>query len=219
MLSKAERGDELIDPANRARAEIVEGGLQDGCFESGNGSFAENCSHGVSRSGEMEEGAMEDREKEGVAEVSEGELLLEIVRRVFEKKGRIEALLRVCEYEKREAGGASLLIGKKDAWRLRHCSVEEMALWSEGLENTGWAKWNSRSSALRPARWEAIEEMQERTCLRWGREAGSETESEVRDGRELVLLTTLRAFSGRKKGRTGRGGKSLGRKERRYERV
>lgn len=46
----------------------------------------------------------------GVNGVSEGELLLEDVCPVFEKKSRREAVLEICENEGWEAGGADFLV-------------------------------------------------------------------------------------------------------------
>lgn len=50
---------------------------------------------------------MEDETEEGVAEVSEDDLLLEEVCWVFEQGGRGKTVLRICKYDGREVGGAN----------------------------------------------------------------------------------------------------------------
>lgn len=59
--------------------DINEGGLHEDCFENDECLFAKSCGHEVSKGGETGEGAARDGALEGVAEVIEGDLLLEDV--------------------------------------------------------------------------------------------------------------------------------------------
>lgn len=79
---------------------------------------------------------MEDGVEDNVAEVSTGELLLEKACWVFEKDGKRDAVLRVCEYESEEAGGADLL-AENECVKVKSLSKEKTAFWNEDLEMTG----------------------------------------------------------------------------------
>lgn len=121
-----ERGGRLVgvdfDEANEAfctgcegilRNDFVGGELRDGCFESGEGLFAEGCGQRLSKGRGMGRGAVGDGVKEGVFAVSTNGLLLEDVCWIFEEEDRREAVLGVCGGKGSEACRADVLVEKR----------------------------------------------------------------------------------------------------------
>lgn len=81
----------------------VGGGLQDGCFESGESLFAKNCRYLGSGGWRTRSEIVEDERKESAVEASEGEFLLENVGWSFDKEGGRKAVLHLQVRERESA--------------------------------------------------------------------------------------------------------------------
>lgn len=75
----------------------------------------------------------------------------------------------------------------------------KVAFCNENVEEAKRMKSERSSTALRRPSLDAIEEMQKKSCSRWGREAKFEGEREEGDGTVLAMLRTLMAFAVRRK--------------------